>query len=193
MALTLITAPTVEPVSLTEAKNHLRVDISDDDTLIKSKIMAVRQVFEEQYGVAFIDQTWELYMDAFPGGDLAIPKWPLASVTSIKYTDEDSNQSTVSSDDYLVDIYNKPGKVVLKSSASWPSDTLQEVNGVVVRFVAGYGAAGSDVPEPIRQAVLLVVGDAYENREDTIIAQGVTIKRQMEAARVIMMNYRSFG
>lgn len=193
MTLSLVTAPTVEPLTLAEAKSHLRVDISDDDTLIKSKLKGVRQDLEEKYGVAFISQTWDLYMDSFPGDKLEIAKWPLQSVTHIKYTDEDGDESTFSSDDYLVDIISKPGKVVLKRTASWPSDTLQEVNGVVVRFVAGYGNAGSDVPWPIKQALLLLLGDAYENREDTIIAQGVTIQKQKEAAKVIMMNYRSFG
>ena len=192
MAFELVTAATKEPVLVEEAKNHLRVDIAEDDDLIDGYITTARQDMEEKYGVAFVTQTWDLYLDAFPGGsELAIGKWPLASVTSIKYTDEDGNESTYSSDDYLVDAVSQPGKVVLKSSSSWPSDTLQEVNAVVVRFVAGFGDA-TDVPRPVRQAVLLLVGDMYENRENTIIAQGVTIRPVAQAAEMLMMNYRNF-
>lgn len=169
MALTLITAPSVEPVTTAEAKAQVRVDINDDDTLIAAQIVAARIKAEGFLRRALVTQTWELVMDAFPGDRaLEIPLPPLQSVTSIKYTDSNGNESTFSSGDYIVDTDSSPGRVVLKLDASWPGDTLQAANGVRVRFVAGYGNAGSDVPQHMRQAILLMIGHWYENREETV-------------------------
>ena len=148
---------------------------------------------ERAYETAFVSQTWDLYFDNWPGGDvIGIPLWPLASVTSVKYTDEDAAESTLSSSDYLVDTVSRPGRLKLKSSASWPSVTLQELNGIVVRFVAGYGDAASDVPDPIKQAILVQVGELYENREDLLIAQGVTVMG-LKIEERLMANYRGFN
>jgi uncharacterized phiE125 gp8 family phage protein len=164
-ALKLATAPAEEPISKAEAKLHLRVDISDDDDLITSYIITARRRAEKISGRAFVTQTWDYVLDAFPAGDtLKIPFPPLQSITSIKYYDEDGTEYTVSSGDYYVDTYGEPGRVVLKSSATWPSISLREANGVIVRFVAGYGDA-DDVPEEFKQAIYLLVGHFYENRE----------------------------
>lgn len=171
MALVLITAPTVEPVSLAEAKAHLRIDIDDDDTLIGSLITAARSHLEgiARPKLAMINQTWEYIADSWPAGDtLELRPYPLVSVTSIKYTDDDGVETTYSSANYLVDTYTQPGRVRLKSASSWPGTSLRELNGLAVRFVAGYGAAGSAVPIQLRQAILLLVGHWYENREPVL-------------------------
>lgn len=178
MALVEQTAPSVEPLSASEAKSHIRVDISDDDTLIGTYIKAARQDRENFTRRAFVSQTWDLYLDAFPGSSvIELPKPPLQSVTHIKYTDEDGNETEFSSDSYQVDIYSEPGRIMLKSGYSWPSDTLQVMNGVQIRFVCGYGDAGSDVPENFRRAIALIVGSLYENREDISVAQLFSIPR----------------
>jgi uncharacterized phiE125 gp8 family phage protein len=171
MALVLITAPTVEPVSLAEAKAHLRVDIDDDDTLIGGLITTARTHLEgiARPKLAMISQTWEYIADTWPEGNtFELRPYPLQSITSIKYVDEDGVETTYSSVNYLVDTYSQPGRVRLKSDASWPSATLREMNGLAIRFVAGYGAAGSAVPVQLRQAILLLVGHWYENREPVL-------------------------
>lgn len=190
--LNLNTGPTIEPVSLADMKHHLRVDITDDDAYISGLITAVRTNLERQYDTAFINQTWDWYLDDFPASEFRLPLFPLSSVTSIKYTDEDDSESTFSSDNYVVDNYSRPGRVTLKSTASWPSVTLKESNAVKVTFVAGYGATESSVPEPIRQAIKLLTADLYENRESLLVAQGVTVMR-LDIAQVLMANYRSFN
>ena len=88
----------------------------------------------------------------------------------------------MSSSDYLVDTIAEPGRVYLKWDKSWPSASLQVVNPIVVRFVAGYGAA-SAVPEPIRQAILLAIGSLYENRENEVLAnvQKIQLEFGMES------------
>ena len=193
MALKLITAPATEPVSTSEAKSHLRVDTTADDTLIGTLITAARQHVENHLRRALITQTWELVMDAFPAGDvIRLPRPPLVSVTSIKYTDVAGSESTFSSAAYVVDTDSTKGRVVLKSGESWPSDTLAAANGVRVRYVAGYGSAAA-VPNPIRQAILLLIGTLYENRESVLVAQGVTVAQLPFGVEALLMPYRIFG
>ena len=193
MALKLITAPAAEPVSTSEAKAHLRVDTTADDTYIGTLITVARQNVESHLRRALISQTWEVVLDAFPAGVIRLPKPPLASVTSIKYTDDEGNESTYSSDNYVVDSDTEPGRVVLKSGQTWPAVTLAAANGVRVRYVAGYGAAGSNVPQAIRQAILLVIGSLYENREDVLVAQGVSIGVLPFGVVALLAPYRIYG
>jgi len=105
-----------------------------------------------------------------------IPRPRLQSVTSISYTDTVGVSAEVPAGDYIVDSASEPGRVVLRSSASWPVAELQAAAGVVVRFVAGYGAAG-DVPQSIKQAALLLVGHWYENRETIVVG---TVQARLE-------------
>jgi len=169
MGLTLITGPTVEPLTLAEARDQLRIDGEDEDTLLAGLIQAAREWAEAFTRRALITQTWELVLNTWPTGDrFSLPLPPLQSVTSIKYTDIDGDEATFSSASYIADTDHTPGRIVLKNGYSWPAVTLREVSGIRVRFVAGYGAAAADTPQVIRQAMLLVVGHLYENREDTV-------------------------
>ena len=162
----LITAPVEEPIILEAAKAHLRVDHSTDDLLIDSLITAVRQYTEEITGRLLITQTQELLLDSFPKLDV-IKLWrlPLQSVTSVKYTDDQGVESTYAASNYLVDINSVPARITLKATSRWPTDTLQVTNGVAVQCKFGYGDP-EDVPEAIKQALLLRIAYLYENRED---------------------------
>lgn len=185
MSLRLVTAPATEPISLAEAKGHLRVDHTDDDATITFLITASRQYVDAisgWLGRALITQTWELVIDAFPTGQaqccwpaapvmatssiaIEIPFPPLQSVTSIKYFDVAGIEQTMPATDYVVDTVSAPGWIV--PVTSWPA-TLAAINAVTIRFIAGYGPAATDVPAPIRQALLLMTGLYYENREQVI-------------------------
>ncbi len=168
--LKLYTAPTTEPVTLTEVKAQLRVDGTTEDTYLTSLITIARKHAEETVlNRALITQTWDFYLQSWPGKNyIEIPLPPLVSITSIKYTDYLGVESTMTSTDYIVDTQAEPGRVYLKWDKSWPSTSLQVVNPIVVRFVAGYGAAAA-VPEPIKQAILLLIGSLYENRENNMV------------------------
>lgn len=137
------TAPVTEPITTAEAKTHLRVDISDDDTYIATLVTAARKRIEEFTGVRMVTQTLYWYLDSFPCEDvLNIPVGPVTAVSSVKYTPDGAAQETFSaSTGYETDLVSLPARIALKSSQSWPSDTLNRVNGVCVEFVAGYGAA----------------------------------------------------
>lgn len=189
-AMTVVTPPAAEPVSTTQAKLHLRVDISADDTLIANLVQAAREHVEVFLRRALVTQTWEYVMDAFPAESwLALPRPPLQSVTSITYYDEDGNGTVFSSSNYLVDTDSQPGRIVLKTGYTWPSTTLQAANGVRIRYVAGYGDA-DDVPEFAVAALLLLLGDLYENRENTLVGQGFASAELPFAAKALMWPHR---
>ena len=168
MAIRVVAGPTVEPITIDDLKNDIKVDadVAADDALIRALGIAARRVAESIQNRALITQTLELALDGWPGGNsLEIPRPPLQSVMSIKYYGEDDTEHKLDSGSYQVDTYSEPGRVVLKADQSWPEEVLRPANGVVVQFVAGYGDAESDVPETTVQAIRLLVGHWYENRE----------------------------
>ena len=166
MSLKIVTPPTAEPVTLLEAKDHLRVDGPDDDALISVLITAARKWAEEYTGRQFVTATWDWFLDGFcPSFGVPIP--PLQSVTSVKYLDTAGAEQTLDAATYRVDAVSEPGRIALDYGKSWPS-TYSVINAVTVRFVAGYGAAGA-VPEPIRQAMLILIGEMYEQREESLV------------------------
>lgn len=165
-ALTTVTPPAAEPVSTADAKSHLRVDISDDDTLIDAMVEECREQAEDFLGRALVTQTLSLQLDGFPQV-IQVPRPPLQSVSSITYIDSDGATQTLDSSKYRVDTKSEPGRITPAFGEVWPS-TRFVTGAVTVQFVAGYGAA-ADVPKRFKRAILLAVGHLYENREDTII------------------------
>ena len=171
MALICTVGPVVEPVTLAEAKLHMRVDLADDDALILGLITAARQHLEAMCRpqLAMLAQTWRLVLDAWPGGDLVeLRPWPLRSVSSITYIDTAGVTRTLASTAYQVDTYSAPGRVYALNG--WPSTTLRDMAGVTMEFVAGYGETAATLPQPIRQALLLLVAHWYENREMAVVS-----------------------
>jgi len=176
-SLTLVTAPTVEPVSTAEAKLHLRVEIADDDTVIERLIVAARRKVEQFARHALITQVWRLSLSAWPAGDtIEVPLPPLqSSGASIKYKNTAGASSTFPASSYIVDTDPTPGRIVLAFGESWPGTALYPASPIAVEFTAGFGNAGSDVPQEIRQAILLLVGHWYENREATVAVGNVQV------------------
>lgn len=174
MRLELVTAPDVEPVTLTEAKAHCRVDASAEDAIITSLIPAARLFIEKYAAIALVNQTWRAYFDLKSAAALytyvSLPLGTIQSITSIKTYDTDNAATTFDSSNY----YLSGNRIVLNDNCDWPTfrrvyDTLE------ITFVAGFGSA-SDVPQPIKQALLMLVAHWYENREavsDPINQQGV--------------------
>ena len=166
MSLNISVAPTVEPVSVSEAALHLRVDSDEENSLIASYIKAAREYCENFQNRAYINRTYEYYLDAFPVSDsISIPVNPLSTVTSIKYYDTDDTEATFDAANYLAEVDNNESKISLKYGKTWPSTTLRPHRGVLITFVAGYGDDASSVPEKVKLAILLLIGDYYSNRE----------------------------
>lgn len=172
--LRMFTAPTSEPVTLAEAKAHLRVDIDTDDDLITALIQAAREEFENQTDRTLFSTTWKLYLEDWPRYsyiDLPRAK-PLVSVTSVTYTDGDDVTSTFGSGNYVVDANRWPGRVHLRDGISWPSGTLAESSPIAITYVAGYSSVAT-IPQRYKQAILLLVGHWYENRENVMTSGAV--------------------
>lgn len=162
MPLQLNTPPAIEPVTLDEAKAHLKVDASDDDALITSLIAAARARAEWHTGRAFVTQGWTLWLDAWPCA-IGVPLPPLQAVTSITAYALNDAATVLDAATYQVDTAS--ARIALKANAS-PPVNLRGVNAIAIAFTAGYGDAATDVPAPIRQAILALIADLYANRGD---------------------------
>lgn len=175
LTLALAVPPSEEPITLTEAKLQARVEISTDDTLITALITAARELIEEHAWRSLITQRWDLYLDDWPASDtILLPRPPLRSIVTFEYTDDAGAATAIPADDYIVDAVSEPGRLRLKSTADWPTATLRELNAIHIRFESGYGAAAA-VPTRYKQALKLLVGHWYENRE-AILASGAIPK-----------------
>ncbi|MFA5208492.1 MAG: head-tail connector protein [Candidatus Paceibacterota bacterium] len=164
MRFKLITAPIDWAVTLDEVKTHLRITGTDDDKYLQSLIYAAQQRVEEEYGLALTPATWEAYLDTFPKGEIEIYRYPIASITSVKYIDNNGATQTVSSGNYSTDITGQPARIIPDNSYDWPE--VEEVaNAVQIRFVTGW-TTPEIIPADIKHALLLIIGDWYLNRED---------------------------
>ncbi len=165
MDLVLVTGPAAEPVTLQEAKDHLRLTTADEDQLVQGLIKAAREQVEAFTRRALLPQTWDLFLDAFPSeNEILLPMPPLQSVASLTYTDKDGAQTVWDAGNYLVNKNKEPGRLVLAYGKSWPTVTLSPSSGIAVRFVAGYKDVAS-VPESAKLAIKTLVAHAFENRE----------------------------
>lgn len=170
MKLTISSPSTVLPLTLEEVKDHLRVDGEDEDALLSAYLRAETENVEGTLNRSLVTQTVDLYLDRFPSEPIDLPRSPVQSVTGVNYTVQGATAtygSTFAAANYTLDTVSVPNRVVLKANRTWPSATLETDRPVRVRYVAGYGDEGSDVPEAIRTAVLLRVGDRFWNRENT--------------------------
>lgn len=171
-SLTLLTPPATEPVTLVEAKQHLRMDTTSDDALITNLIVAARLLAELWTGRSLITQTWLMRLDAAPVSNFVrLPKAPLQSVSFIKTYDDADVASVFAASNYFVDTASAPSRVILRLGASWPS-VARTANGFELQFVAGYGPNGSDVPAPIRQGLLMHIARLYAQRGDLVGPDG---------------------
>lgn len=173
MALILTTGPAAEPVSLAEAKAHLRVDQDDEDALIGQLIVAARMFVERTLGLALITQGWSYFLDHWPRSScVALPIAPVQSVSAVKLHDSAGGSVTLDADDYAVDVLSQPARLVLKGAT--PSIFTRELNAFEIAFTAGYGDEAEDVPAPVRQALMLLVAHWFERREPVVLGLGAT-------------------
>lgn len=181
------TAPTEEPVSIDEAKTHCRIENTEENGYVQGLIVAARQMVENYTNRALITQTWKAYFDRFPIGynPVDLPKAPVQSVTSITYVDSDGDTQTLASSEYTVDTDSEPGRFYLAYNKTWPS-VRNVAKAVTVTFTAGYGDA-EDVPDAIKQAMFLMIGHLYENRE---VLSPVKLEEVPMAFKALLSPYR---
>jgi uncharacterized phiE125 gp8 family phage protein len=230
-ALHLVTPPSGYPVSLEEAKAHLRipVDMTDEDDLIESQLAAASDRVELETGRQLLTATRELWLDSTPGvgmpqGDAPSTGWgpwnssigtnawmdwglwwtrryidmpfaPLLSVVSIKYTDTSGVVQTWDPTQYQVSAPAGPlarrGRVQPAYGMSWPT-LRDQMDALIVQFTCGYGPTGDAVPQMLRRAILLILGDLYENREATVVTdRRVTVQPLPYGVDQILQQYRA--
>ena len=165
MGYRLITPPAAFPVTLAEAKAQCRVDHADDDAILNRLIAAATSYLDARAGVlnrCLINQTWELTLDAFPPDEIQIDLGPVQSIVDVNYDDPSGAAQSLVVTSYILDAASPTAWVVPQDD--WPA-TIEAVNAVRVRFIAGYGGTSAAVPDAIRHAILMLVSHWYENRE----------------------------
>lgn len=185
----LVASPAVEPVTLSELKAQIKhPGGTDEDASLSLYISAAREYFEELTGLALITQTWLLTLDRWPterepwwdgvrdgaigslsaagrSAQVLLPRYPLQSVSAIQVDD-----SAISvGDTFTVDVYQKPGRLVLKFGAMFPQH-LQTANAIQITYIAGYGASAGAVPAALRLALLQMAAYLYTHRGDDCTA-----------------------
>ena len=183
----IVTQPAAEPLTLAEVKEFLRVDHSDDDATLAIFITAARQLCESYTRLALMPTTFEEYFDDFPqySGDykdeIRLSRSPVSAVTYVKSID--GNETTITADpaEYKIDTISRPARI--SPDNGW-FGTYETINAVFVRYVAGFADAAS-VPAPLKHGMMLVIGDMYENRTDSV-------KRLPTASEYLWNPYRVF-
>lgn len=166
MSLVLVTAPTEEPLTVEEAKLHLRLDpdASDDDALIMTLIQAAREHFEAKTNRALIEQTWRVTYDRFPCEDfLDLGMADVRSIASFTYIDS-TGVSTDVPTGYTLDADHCPSRILRAYGSNWPTARAQR-NAVRATFVTGIASQPGEVPAQIQAGLKLLIGTWYENRE----------------------------
>ena len=161
MASILLTPPAVEPLSLAEAKAFLRIETSEDDPLIAAFISAARLHVETQTGLALITQSWRMVLDCWPAnGRIAVRPAPLQALTAARVFDFDGEALAIDIQAFVVDASTSTLSFIPRAL---PMPT-RIAAGIELDFTAGFGGAASDVPEPLRQALRLLIAHWHENR-----------------------------
>ncbi len=167
-------AATVKPITVAEAKSHLNVTHNEDDSLIDDYIGAATAMLEARTQRCFVTQTRVCKMDGFGdsryvhGRTIYPPRSPLVSVSSISYLNGSGTTTTLASSDYIVQTGERPGRISEAYNATWP-DTYGVENDVTVTYLAGHSTASASIPANIKQAVRMLVGHWYRNREASIV------------------------
>ena len=194
-SVTRATGPAVEPLTVAEAKLHLRVDISDDDAYIGTLITAAREWVENYLDRTLITTQLILRAAEFPTEELELARPPMvasgtATAVVITYTLADTTTATLSTALYRVDRTSTPGNVAPIINGTWPSDVIEDANAVAVTYWAGYGPTSASVPATIRHAMLMLIGHWYDRRSAVLTG---TISKPIEFAVESLLASNNWG
>ena len=168
-------------VTAAEFKTHARIYHTQDDAYIATLILSATQVIEHETRRALINRSFTLQLAGFPAdGEIVLPRSPLSTITNVEYESANGNLLTLDSSYYHTYSVNGVGRVVLSSTASWPTTLNTGGLDVSVNFTAGYGATSASVPVALKQAVLLQATHLYDNRTAVAPAQLYEIPRAVE-------------
>lgn len=194
-SVTRATGPAVEPLTVAEAKLHLRVDTTEDDTYIGTLITAAREWVENYLDRTLITTQLILRAAEFPTEELELARPPMvasgtATAVVITYTLADTTTATLSTALYRVDRTSTPGNVAPVINGTWPSDVIEDANAVAVTYWAGYGPTSASVPATIRHAMLMLIGHWYESRSTVLVG---SISKPLEFAVESLLASNNWG
>lgn len=197
MKISVVTAPTVRPVTAADLKDHLRIawDNTDEDTVLDGFIRAATDIAEAYTNRAFVQRTYDYYLDRWPKGDyIELPRPPLQSVTTVEWTKWDQTTDTLDSGtEYEVDAVSEPGRVILEYDETWPTDELHPRYPIRIRYVAGYAVDSpsdyrANIPPMIKVAIKMIAGHLYNHRENSVA--GVQVSEIPNGAESLLAQYR---
>lgn len=160
--LQLVSGPTIEPVTLEQAKIQVHRFDNEEDLRLKRLIKSAREFAETYLSVSLAATTWNLTLNAFPTTEIVFPYPPLVSITEVAYTDTDEAAQVLAADQYVVDTIANPGRMIPAIDVTWPEVSENAPNPIQITYVAGY-AAPANVPQAIKEAILLHVEYHYGN------------------------------
>ena len=170
MSLVMTSPPAVEPVTVAEAKAHMRIDTDAEDILIGSLVLTSRLHIETALSLALITQSWKLTLDRWPQSrEIELPLAPLRSVGGVRVIDPSGNATTVSDQSYLVDLASRPPRLIWNNSV--PPLPGRAAKGIEIDLTAGFGDSAASVPAPLKHAILMLTAHWYEHRDPREIGQ----------------------
>lgn len=192
--ITITTPPAQKAMSLSLLKEHLRIIGNDEDATLSFYLDAAILTFENFAGSCLITQTVKQVFDQFPCEDYFLLERgrPIISVSSVKYYDLDNTLTTFSTDNYLVTDSTVPPSICLKPGKTWPELHRTRLGAVEVTYTAGYGTTEASVPMDVKLALSLMVGDFYQNREDSVTQPGVVMLRSNWHSMKFIQKYKSY-
>ncbi len=187
MSLVLTAAPTVEPVTLADAKAYARIDGSTEDSFLMGLITTSRLQIEAALDLALLTQDWTWTLDASPVQPIIeLPIRPVQSISAVAVTAAGGSANVVSPDGYALDGHSSPPRIIAVNG-HWPALT-PGLSSIEISFTAGFGDHPSDVPPPIQHALLMLVAHWYENREPAVGAN--TSVKLPDAVSTALLPYR---
>ena len=173
MGLVLVSGPGAEPLTLDEVKAHVRIDGTTEDALLQSLILTSRLHIEAALGLALMTQSWRMVLDQWPeDGVVKLPLAPVQFVSVVRVLSSDGTPTVVDAASYGLDTSGRPARLAANAGV-WVTPG-KGFAGIEIDFVAGFGATAGDVPEPVRQALLLLVAHWYEHRDPIEIGKPAT-------------------
>jgi uncharacterized phiE125 gp8 family phage protein len=168
-SLKRVSGPLVEPVTISEAKSHLRIDkdFTDDDLYVQGLISAARHHVETVTDRTLIKSQWQMRLDTFPAWDIELPKPPfMLGGVSVTYVPT-SGEAPITYTNFRTDMDSTPAVIRPQWNGMWPNCRGAE-GDVTVTYWAGYGESPNDVPAPVRHSMLMLIGSWYANREAVV-------------------------
>lgn len=162
--LKVLVPPAIEPVGLDEVKMQLRIDEDDEsyDAILDPLVVSAREWCEGYQNRAYITQTLQLALDAWPCAyAVRLPQPPLQSIESVEYTDNAAANNVWPASNYSADSFSEPGRLI--AAGAWPSGGLARANGVMVTYKAGYGDDATAVPQKVKQAIIMLTCHWFDN------------------------------